>query len=57
MKRLLNNRLGLAGFWRTHKTIRGYEAMYMLSKGQVKLLDDTHMAEVKFIEEIFGLAA
>ena len=57
IKRLLNNGLGFKGFWTAHKTIRGYEAMYMLSKGQVKLPDDTHMAKVKFIEEMFGLAS
>jgi IS6 family transposase len=57
IKRLINHGLGFKGFWTAHKTIRGYETMYMLRKGQVKLPDDSHMSHVKFIEELFGITA
>ncbi len=35
----------------------GYETMYMIRKGQVALPHDSHMEQVKFIEEVFGIAA
>jgi hypothetical protein len=38
------------------KTIRGYEAMYMIRKGQVKNAN-TYLEQVRMIEGLFGLAA
>jgi transposase-like protein len=57
IKRLISHGLGFKGFWTAHKTIRGYETMHMIRKGQVALPHGSHMEQVKFIEEIFGVAA
>ena len=57
LKRLINHGLGFKGFWTAHKTIRGYETMYMIRKGQVKLPQYSYMGQVKFIESLFGIAA
>ena len=57
LKRLINYGLGFGGFWTAHKTIRGYEIMMMIKKGQVELPHGSYMDQVKFIEEIFGMAA
>ena len=56
IKRLINYGLGFKRFWTAHKTIRGYETMHMLRKGQIKHAD-SHLAQVKFIEGIFGVAS
>ena len=56
IKRLIKHGLGFKGFWSAHRTIRGYEAMYMIRKGQVKLPNDSYLEQVKFIENIFGVA-
>ena len=57
IKRLINHGLGFKGFWTAHKTIRGYETMHMIRKGQVALPHGSYMDQVKFIEEIFAVAA
>lgn len=57
IKRLINHGLGFKGFWTAHKTNRGYETMAMIRKGQVALPHGSYMDQVKFIEEIFGVAA
>jgi transposase, IS6 family len=57
IKSLIRHGLGFKGFRTAHKTIRGYETMHMIRKGQVALSQDSHMEQVKFIEEIFGIAA
>lgn len=57
IKRLVNHDLGFKGFWTAHKTIRGYETMAMIRKGQVALPHGSYMDQVKFIEEVFGIAA
>ena len=57
IKRLIKYGLGFKGFWTAHKTIRGYETMYMIRKGQAKTPDDSYMSQVKFINGLFGVAA
>ena len=57
IKKLVNYGLGFKGFWTAHKTIRGYETMHMIRKGQVALPLGSHLAEVRFIESLFGIAA
>ena len=57
IKRLIRHGLGFKSFWTAHKTIRGYETMYMIRKGQVALPHGSHMEQVEFIEKIFGIAA
>jgi len=57
IKRLIKHGLGFKGFWTAHKTIRGYETMYMIRKGQAKTPDNSYMGQVKFINGLFGVAA
>ena len=56
IKRLINYGLGFHSFRTGYKTIRGYEAMYMIRKGQVKDTR-TYLQQVKMIEELFGVAS
>ena len=57
LKTLIRHGLGFNDFWTAHKTIRGYETMHMIRKGQVKLSDESYMGQVKFIEDLFEIAA
>ncbi len=57
IKKLINHGLGFRGFWTAHKTIRGYETMHMIRKGQVALSHGSYMEQVNFIEGLFGVAA
>ena len=56
IKRLIKYGLRRNSFKTGYKTIRGYEAMYMIRKGQIK---DTksYLDQVRVIEELFGLSA
>ena len=56
IKRLIKYGLGFHSFKTGYKTIRGYEAMYMIRKGQIR---DTksYLDQVRMIEELFGIAA
>lgn len=46
------------GYNTARRTIKGYEIMHMLKKGQVKKVKKGAVRErVKFIAEIFGVAA
>ena len=56
IKRLINHGLGFHSFRTGYKTIRGYEAMYMIRKGQAKDAT-TYLEQVKMIEELFGVAS
>ena len=49
IKRLINYGLVFHSFRTGYKTIRGYEAMYMIRKGQVKDAR-TYLEQVKMIE-------
>jgi hypothetical protein len=37
--------------------IRGYETMIVIEKGKLGLPQGCHMEQVRFIEEVFGIAA
>ena len=55
IKRLIKYGLGFHSFRTGYKTIRGYEAMCMIRKGQVQNTT-TYLEQVKMIENIFGIA-
>jgi IS6 family transposase len=57
MKRLIDPGLGFGSFWTAHKTIRGYEVMRMIKKGQVPEAGKSAERQMKFINSLFGLAA
>ena len=49
---------GFKSFNTARRTIRGYEIMYMLKKGQIENVGKGGIRErIKFIAEIFGVAA
>ena len=56
IKRLIKYGLGFHSLRTGNKTIQGYEAMYMIRKGQVKNTT-TYLEQVKMIGELFGVAA
>jgi len=56
IKRLIKYGLGFHSFRTGYKTIRGYEAMYMIKKGQVKNAT-TYLKQVKTIENLFGVTS
>ena len=56
IKRLIKYGLGFHSLRTGNKTILGYEAMYMIRKGQVKNTT-TYLEQVKMIGELFGVAA
>ena len=56
IKRLIKYGLGFHSFKTGCKTIRGYEAMYMIRKGQIKDTK-TYLDQVRVIEALFGLSA
>ncbi len=58
IKRLVKPGMGFGSFDTARRTIKGYEIMNMLRKGQVKKVEKGAVRErVKFIAEIFGLVA
>jgi transposase-like protein len=58
LKRLIKPGLGFSSFDTAWRTLRGYEAMHMIRKGQVKGIGKRDIeGQVKFIERLFGLAA
>ncbi len=58
IKRLVKPGMGFGSFNTARRTIRGYEIMNMLRKGQVKKVEKGAVRErVKFIDEIFGVVA
>ena len=56
IKRLIKYGLGFHSFKTGYKTIRGYEAMYMIRKGQIRNTK-SYLDQVRMIEELFGIAA
>ena len=56
IKRLIKYGLRCNSFKTGYKTIRGYEAMYMIRKGQVRNTI-SYLDQVKMIEKLFGLVA
>lgn len=58
IKRLVNPGMGFSSFNTARRTIRGYEAMNMIRKGQVQGVEKGDIREqVKFVSQIFELAA
>jgi transposase-like protein len=58
IKRLVKPAMGFGSFNTARRTIRGYEIMNMIRKGQIKNVDKGAVKErVKFIAEIFEIAA
>ena len=56
VKKLIKYSLWLRSFRTAYKTIRGYEAMHMIMKGQMKNAK-TSLEQKREIEGLFGLAA
>jgi len=58
IKRLVNSAMGFWSFNTARRTIKGYEIMNMMRKGQIQgLVKGAVTDRVKFIAEIFGVAA
>ena len=58
IKRLVKAGMGFGSFNTARRTIRGYEIMNMIRKGQIEKVEKGAVQErVKFIAEIFGVAA
>jgi IS6 family transposase len=58
IKRRVAPALGFASFHTADRTLRGYEAMNMIRKGQIQGVDKKDITgQVKFIENLFGIAA
>ena len=55
IKRLVKAGLGFFSFQTDWRTLRGYETMHMIGKGQV--LAGGIQEQVKFVNSLFGLAA
>lgn len=56
IKRLVKPGMGFASFNTARRTLRGYEVMNMIRKGQVKGIKKTDIAaQVKFVAQIFGV--
>jgi len=58
IKRLVKPGMGFGSFNTPRRTIKGYEIMNMMRKGQIKNVRKGAVTErVKFINQIFGVAA
>lgn len=58
IKRLVKPGMGFGSFNTARRTIKGYEIMHMLRKGQIKGVERGAVRErVRFIAKIFGVAA
>jgi transposase-like protein len=58
IKRLVKPGMGFGSFNTARRTIRGYEIMNMLRKGQIKNVEKGAVKErVLFINQIFGVVA
>lgn len=58
IKRLVNPGMGFGSFNTARKTLRGYEAMNMIRKGQIKgVAKGDIRSQVEFLYQIFGVAA
>ena len=58
IKRLVKPGMGFGSFNTARRTLKGYEIMNMLRKGQVEKVERGAVRErIKFIAEIFGVAA
>ena len=58
LKRLVKPGLGFGSFHTAHRTLKGYEAMAMIRKGQIQKVDSGDViGQISFIHQIFGIAA
>ncbi len=58
IKRLVNPGMGFGSFNTARRTIRGYEAMNMIRKGQIQGIEKGDIkGQVEFVSQIFGVAA
>ena len=58
IKRLINPGLGFGSFNTARRTLKGYEAMNMIRKGQIKDIDKGDvLGQISLVNEIFGVAA
>ena len=58
IKRLVKPGMGFGSFNTARRTLKGYEAMNMLKKGQIEKVERGAVRErSKFIVEVFGVAA
>jgi len=58
IKRLVNPGMGFGSFNTARRTLRGYEAMNMIRKGQIQGVEKGDIqAQVDFVSQIFGVAA
>ncbi len=58
IKRLVKPSMGFGSFNTARRTIKGYEIMNMIWKGQIQGIEKRAVQkQVKFIAEIFGVAA
>ncbi|MEM1368388.1 MAG: IS6 family transposase [Cyanobacteria bacterium P01_H01_bin.15] len=58
IKRLVKPGLGFGSFNTARRTLKGYEAMAMIRKGQIQGVDrDDVKGQISFIHKIFGIAA
>ncbi len=58
IKRLVNPGMGFGSFNTARRTLRGYETMNMIRKGQVQgIKKGDILGQVEFVSKIFGVAA
>lgn len=58
IKRLVNPGMGFGSFNSARRTLKGFESMNMIRKGQIKNVGKGDvLGQVSFINQIFGLAA
>jgi transposase-like protein len=58
IKRLVKPGLGFGSFNTARRTLKGYEAMAMIRKGQIQDVDRNDVTgQISFIHPIFGIAA
>nr|WP_269431813.1 DDE-type integrase/transposase/recombinase [Bacillus sp. LK2] len=57
IKKRVRSMLGLKSFRIATSIISGIEAMHMVKKGKLVLLDKSVQNQVKFIHQLFGMAA
>jgi transposase-like protein len=58
IKRLVKPGLGFGSFHTARRTLKGYEAMAIIRKGQIQNVDrDDVTGQISFIHQIFGIAA
>jgi transposase-like protein len=57
IKRLVNPGMGFGSFNTARRTLRGYEAMNMIRKGQIQGIEKGNiLGQVEFVSQIFGVA-